>query len=115
QKLAEYLVQQQAAFQEINFLILTKPGTGIDADDTKHNVSHFLLQYAVDDNKFNAKTLIYPSRYVELSIRAAAMKLDFVTAVESLDAALRRNLPERARPLLETVTFGMLARKVDNW
>src|SRR3546814_1862386 len=81
----------------------------------KDHVSHFFLQYAVNTGNFADNTLIYPSRFVELWIRAEATKLEFVDAVNCLGEALRVKLPERARPLLETVTFGMLARKVSNW
>src|SRR3546814_425054 len=102
--------EQAAAFQRINFTLLTRPGTGIDADDPKHNVSHFFLQYAVNTTDFFEKTLVYPSRFAELWMRAEETKLEFVDAVRCLGDAR-----ERARPLLETVTFGMLARKVDNW
>ena len=115
EKLDEYLAEQAAAFQTITFSILTKAGTGIDADDAKDNVSHFFLQYEVNAENFVDKRLVYPSRYVELWIRAQAVKIAFVDAVHSLGQAIMGHLPERARPLLETVTFGMLERKVRNW
>ena len=103
-------VAQAKALQDLDLRLLSDPGVTIDKDGSK-TISHFILQYNVDED-FETVYLDFPSERVKAMYMERVRNLEFAEAIAHAYKCLMANKPDMLAAALEHAAFFMLQEGV---